>query len=328
MTGEGQQMRAVVVEQVGSERRMVHTRVPVPEPGEGEVLVRVGAAALDRVDTFIRRGSHGMGGLSGAVLGRDLAGTVVAVGDGVEGVAEGDRVLGCGTGSHAEYAVAPAALTVPVPDGWSFVEAAALPTAGRTAYAAAFELARVRAGDRVLVTAAGGGVGSFAVQLCRLLGAEVVATVGSAWKEERALALGATHVFRHDQEGWGARLREEAGPVDAVVETTGALAWPEALGALRDFGSVVCCGVSTGHRLDLHLGRMMTGGWRLLGIGRPDRLTVRTHLRGIVRAFDDGAVRPVVHRSLGLAEADAAHDEMERSAFFGRIVLVPEEGEA
>lgn len=314
-------MQAVLVEPGEHHRPLRLSETALPSPGPGEVLIRVRAAALDRVDTFMRRGTHGMKDAGTVSLGRDLAGSVEALGTGVTGLHVGQRVVACGSGAHAEFAVAPAVLTVPIPDGWTFVEAAALPTAGRTAYAAVTVLAGVGPGDRVLVTAAGGGVGSSAVQLCRIIGAEVIATVGSEWKEARAREHGAAHVFRHDRVGWGERLRSQVGSVTAVIETVGSAVWPDALDALADGGTVVCCGVSSGHRLDLHLGRLMTRGWRLLGIGRPGQVTVREHIISTLETYDEAGVRPIIDRVFPLAHSEAAHAAMESSAFFGRIIL-------
>lgn len=313
-------MQAVLVKP-GSDGPLALSEVAIPQAGPGEVLIRVHAAALDRVDTFIRHGSHGMGGAHPVTLGRDFAGVVEAIGEGVSDVRVGDRVVACGRGAHAEFALAPALHTLPMPGGWTFLEAAALPTAGRTAYAAVNELAKIGPADRVLVTAAGGGVGSSAVQFCRIIGAEVIATVGSEWKEDRARAHGASHVYRHDQPGWGKRLLHEVGAVTVVIETVGAAAWPEALTALDDGGTLVCCGVSSGHHLDLHLGHVMTRGWRVLGIGRPDKLTVRNHLLATLLSYDDAGVRPVIDQVFPLSDSETAHAALERSEFFGRIVL-------
>ncbi len=317
-------MRAVIVETVGGDRRTTVAEVAEPDhPGAGEVLIRVHAAALDRVDAFIRRGSHGMRDIAEEPLGRDMAGLIEAVGPEVDHLRVGDRVVATGRGAHAELAVAPAVHTVPIPDGWDFVDAAALPTAGRTAYAAVVELAGVTAADRVLVTAAGGGVGSCAVQMCLSRGAEVIASVGSEWKEQRAREAGASYVVRHDRPGWGDRLRDEVGSVSAVIETTGAHAWPDALAALGDDGVLVCCGVSSGHRVDLHIGRLMTRGWRVLGIGRPDRGVISEHIRATLRTYDEAGIRPVIDRVLPLELSEEAHRLMEESAFYGRIVLTP-----
>lgn len=318
-------MRAVLIERTGEDRllRMGEAAIPVPAPDQ--LLVRVHATALDRVDTFIRAGSHGMAD-AGPVPGRDLAGEVVAVGADCPGFAVGDRVVGTGVGAHAEFALVPVDRALSIPGGWSYVDAAALPTAGRTAYAAVAELADVRSGDKVLVTAAGGGVGSAALQLAALRGAEVIATVGSEWKEQRARDAGARRVVRHDEPGWGARLRAEYGDVDAVIETIGATAWGEALHVLGDGGTLVCCGVSSGHRAEVHIGRVMTRGWRLLGIGRPSRAEVRRHLAATLQSFDEAGIRPIVDRVFALDDAEDAYDTMESSAFFGRIVLTPDGG--
>lgn len=299
--------------------------VELPRPGPGDVLIRVCAASLDRVDTYLRRGTHGMAVRSPTVLGRDMAGTVVGLGERVTGIEVGDEVIALGRATHAEYAVAPALHTLPRPAGWTDAEAAALPTAGRTAYAAVVDLARVRPGDTVLVIAAGGAVGTFGVQYARALGARVLATAGSRRKRDAAVDLGAEAAFDHYSDRLIERLREhtrDAG-VDVIIESVGGELWSTLHAVLAPGGRMVTCGVTAGARAGIHLGQLMVNGWSLHGIGRPAPDRVAEHLRGALALSLGTAGPPVVDRTFPLAAAAEAHRYLESSEFFGRVVLVP-----
>lgn len=299
--------------------------VPRPMPGPDDVLVQVRATSLDRVDTYIRGGSHGMAPSVPQVTGRDLAGRVVDVGERVAGFAVGDDVLALGTGAHAEYALAPALWTFPKPAEWSYVEAAALPTAARTAYDAVVNLAAVRPGDRVLVVAAGGAVGSFALQYAAHLGATVYATAGSADKRRLAEQHGAAAAFDHYADPLIDDLRAatDGAGVDVIVESVGGSLWSRLLSVLAPFGRIVTCGVTGGARSEIHLGRLMVQGWTIRGVGRPDRATVAAHLRGALELSLASGTRPIVSDVFPLRDAVAAHRHLESSAFFGRVVLEP-----
>ncbi len=318
-------MQASFVSESATAESLQYGPVAVPQPGAGEVLIRVRAASLDRVDSYLRRGTHGMAVRTPTVLGRDMAGTVVALGPGVTGITEGDEVVALGRGTHAEFAVAPALHTLPRPADWTDAQAAALPTAGRTAYDAVANLARVRPGETVLVIAAGGAVGTFAVQYARALGARVLATAGSADKRDAAVRLGAETAFDHYADDLVERLTEQtAGAgVEVVIESAGGELWTALQSVLARGGRMVTCGVTAGARANIHLGKLMVNGWRIHGIGRPGPAEVAAHLRDSLALSRSIARRPVVDRVYALSDASAAHDQLESSQFFGRIVLAP-----
>lgn len=318
-------MYACVVAESGRDAPLGYERVPRPVPGPGEVLVKVAAAALDRVDTYIRRGTHGMATTRRQILGRDMSGVVAAVGADVTGFQVGDEVIALGRGTHAEYAVAPSPHTMPKPAHWSFVEAAALPTAGRTAYDAVVNIAKLRPGERMLVVAAAGAVGSFALQYGVHLGGEVYATAGSEEKCATARAHGARAALDHYAPDLVPRVLAASGDalMDVIVDPVGGALYEQLLRLLAPNGRIVTCGVTAGARTNLHLGRLMTQGWHLHGIGRPDREAVAAHLRGCLDLMLEAGRTPIVDRTFPLAEAEAAHAYLERSSFFGRIVLTP-----
>ena len=201
-------MKAVYVEQTGPPEVLTYGDLPEPRPGPNDVLIRVAATSLNRLDIFMREGSHGTRISPPYILGRDIAGEVAEFGSEVQGFQIGDRVVASGTGSYAEYAVAPAERTFHLTQNCSYDEAGALPTAGLTAYQMLINRARLRPGETVLVMAAGSGVSSFAVQIAKAVGARVIATAGSDDKLSQARLIGAEAVINHYTEDVSARVRE------------------------------------------------------------------------------------------------------------------------
>lgn len=302
--------------------------VPDPAPGPTDVLIRVKAAALDRVDVYWREGSHGMRVTPPHIGGRDVAGTVVAVGEAAQrtypDLVPGADVVAIGRrGTHAELAVVPAVWTLPLPPGCSYEEAAAVPTAGRSAYDALVNRAAIRPGEDVLIFAGGSGVGSFGIQIARAAGCRVITTVGRSEKRSRALDLGAVAVIDHYREDIVTRIRDlTAGAgVHVVLDHVGAPVFAAAIRSLRPFGRYVTTGVTAGHLAELHLGRVFEHGLSVLGVGRPDEQRVRQVLTELFRLVAQGSVGPVVHEVFPLDRIAEAHRLMESSDFFGKIVL-------
>lgn len=296
-----------------------------PAPGPGEVRIRVRATSLDRVDLYWREGSHGMVIREQPHIGgRDIAGVVESVGEHVTEFAPGDDVVASGRRTHAELAVAPAILTFPKPRNCTFEEAAAIPTAGRSAAAALLERVRVKAGETVLVTAAGSGVGSFGVQIARARGCRVVATA-AATKLQQALAVGAHRAIDHYRADLVDAIYEatEGEGVDVVLDHVGAPLWDAVMHVLRPWGRYVTTGVTAGHQVSLHLGQVFVRGITITGVGRPTDAEIHHTLRTLLAMVERGEVRPVVSEVLHLEDIARAHELMERSAFFGKIVLVP-----
>ena len=312
-------MKAVYVEQTGPPEVLVYGDLPAPRPGPNDVLIRVAATSLNRLDVFMREGSHGTRITPPQVLGRDIAGEVVELGAEVQGFRVGDRVVASGAGSYAEYAAAPAERTFHLPETCSFDEAGALPTAGLTAYQMLVNRARVRPGETVLVMAAGSGVSSFAVQIAKAVGARVIATAGSDDKLSQARQIGAEAVINHYTEDVSARVRDLTGGegVDVIIEHVGAAVWPACFRSLAVNGRLVTCGVTAGHRVDLHLGQVFTRALSIMGVGRGSP----ADMRELLRLIDLGRVRSIIHQRFPLQEAAAAHRLLESSAFFGKVVL-------
>jgi NADPH:quinone reductase len=300
---------------------------PNPKLKEDEVLIRTRATSLDRVDLYYREGSHGMS-FSGAYIGgRDVAGTIEAVGSLAHQVAPfvvGAEVLGVAVqAAHAELVAVPAELVFQLPRGCSFEQAAAIPTAGRTAFDGLINRGRLQAGENVLVIAGGSGVGSFAIQIARAAGALVLTTVGSDWKAERALALGAAGVINHAAEDEFRRVGAFTGgpPIDVVLDPVGAATFARAMRTLGPNGRYVTTGVTMGHRADLHLGQVFQHGLTVTGVGRPDNLRIRETMLRLLTLVSRGDVQPVVHASMPLEEIAAAHELLNNGEVFGKVVL-------
>lgn len=325
-------MKAIRVHQPGGPEVLTAEEVGVPRPGSGEVLIEVEVAGVNYADTGIRRGmAFGPHAAAFPITpGFEVAGTVVALGEGVEGLAEGARVAAVlETGGYAEYAVAPVGMVVEVAEGVDLGSAAAaLLVQGITAHGILHDAARLRGGETVLVQAAAGGVGSLAVQFARLAGAgTIVGTAGSPEKRELVLSLGADRAVDYGREGWTEEVFEATGGrgVDVVLESVGGEAGSLAFGCLAPLGRMVMFGAASGRPMPPpDLMQMNVKGLGLSGFGgpwiRPGRAQAA---RGeISRYLQNGDLRPVLNRSFPLDDAAEAHRAIEGRATTGKVVLV------
>lgn len=321
-------MRAAFHEEQGGVEVLRVGEQPDAVAGPDEVLVRVRATSLDRVDVYFREGSHGMRIRGAHIGGRDVAGVVEAVGSlaatRYPEVRPGQSVVAMAVRSaHAELVAVPGAWVFPLPGGCSWEQGAAVPTAGRTAYDGLIHRGQLAPGEDALVIAGGSGVGSFGIQIARAAGARVLATVGAGWKAEPARELGAADVIDHHQEDLAARVREltSGAGVHAVLDPVGAATFPAALRALRPNGRYVTTGVTAGHRTELHLGRVFERGLTVTGVGRPDAESVRETMIRLLALVGRGGVRPAVHVVLPLERIAEGHQMLESNGVFGKVVL-------
>lgn len=295
-------------------------------PGPGQVLIEMAATSLDRVDLYWREGSHGMKlRWPQHVGGRDLAGTVSAIGDGVSQLAVGDRVMASSERTHAGLVLASAELTLPIPDQVSFSAAGAAPTAGRSAWAALMDRAKIDGSETVLVIAAGSGVGSFAQQIAQARGCRVVATAGTEAKRSAALELGAVAALDHYAEGLSEAILDatDGSGVDVVIDHAGAPVFETCVDVLTPNGRFVTTGVTAGHRSEIHLGKLFVKGLSLMGVGRPDDATIRSHLVGLLDFIAEGRVTPQVAATFPLDAIADAHALLAGPDCFGKVVLTP-----
>lgn len=322
--------------------------VPVPQPGHGEVRVEVRAAALNHLDLWVRRGLP-IETTMPHTGGSDVAGTVDALGPGVDTVEVGDRVvvnpsLFCGRcrecargeeslcadyrilgehtdGGFADYVVVPAAGAYPLPGHVSFEAAACLPVSYQTAWRALVGRARVRPAEEVLVLGASGGTAVAAVQIALLAGARVHAVTSGAENVERLLALGADVVYDREEVDFSREVFARTGRrgVDVVVENVGAPTWEGSLRALAPGGRLVTFGATAGPRVEIDLRRLFWRQLQLIGT----TMASRAEFEAMLRAAFAGRLTPVIDVVWPLARVREAHERLEAGRQFGKIVLVP-----
>ena len=344
-------MKAVVLRRHGGLEELALEDVPDPEPGPGEAVVSVRRVAVNRLDCWVRADvGHACQARLPLILGYDVAGEVVRTGEGVNAVAPGSRVYvhydySCGRcrhcligdeslcaqygimgvdhdGGYAELVLAPEHNLFALDDDVSFEAAAAAGSVYLTAYHMLFAKAGIRAGDSVLVVAAGSGVGGAATQLAAWAGARVIASAGTREKADRALELGADAAVVHSEPGWSQdvlRLTEGSG-VDCAIDHVGTETFGEVVRSLAGGGRMVVCGASSGARAELDLIELFAR--QLAVIGSSDGS--RAELLVVLRLLAAGAVAPVVDRVLPLDQARLAQRLLEERRHFGRVLLAPE----
>jgi NADPH2:quinone reductase len=313
-------MRAVVIDKGGLS---VEQR-PDPEPGEGQLLVEVQAAGLNGADLAQRAGSYpAPPGAPPDIPGMECAGTVVATGPGVSIHATGDRVMSIvGGGAQAELCLVDDVTALLVPPTISWAEAGGFPEVFTTAHDALVSQCGLVGGERLLVTGAAGGVGLAAIQLGRMQGAEVVASVHRPEMAERVREIGANTVISPEQEA-------DAGPYDVVIELVGAARVPAHLRALNTAGRIVVIGISgTGPTAELDLRYLMMKravlrGSTLRARSREQKAaTARALAEKAIGWLASGAIRVPVESTYRLGEVEAAYERFGAGAKFGKVVLV------
>ncbi|HZT07769.1 MAG TPA: zinc-binding dehydrogenase [Chloroflexota bacterium] len=319
-------MKAILVHEPGGPDALRYEDAPDPRPGPAEVLVRVRAVGVNFADHLMRIGAY-HGGAPPIIPGLELAGTVEAVGQDVAGLRAGDRVIAWARRTYAELAVAPAWSVLPMPPGMSFEEAAAIPVAFGTAWHALVTLAGVAAGERVLVHAAGSGVGSAALQIAKRLGAWVVATAGQDWKLERARALGADAVVNYASQNVAEEVRRatDGHGVDVALEGVGKATFAASVASLADDGRCVIYGSPSGPRVELDTRLAIMRNLTFFGMsvttGRLFSTSVATFAQQALPWFAEGRLRPIVDQVYELRDAPRAHQRMMDRAQFGKMVL-------
>lgn len=313
-------MRAVILRAWGDPSQFEVQEVEQPTPGAGEVLVRVRASGTNPVEAKIRAGGSWAQIAPPVILGYDVAGVVEAVGPGVTEFEPGDEVyytpeiFGNQRGSYAEYNVAPATIMAKKPETLSFVEAAAIPLAGGTAWEAVIRRLQLRAGESILIQGGAGGVGSFAVQFAKAAGARVLATA-SAGNQETLRGLGVDVALDYVNDDIVAAVQDETGGqgVDAVLELAGENRVARSLPALRAFGRIATILPPQGDLSSLYVNNITLYGVFLTREGR--------RLREMRPLFEQGQVEPLVDRVLPLAEVAQAHERLDTGHGRGKIVL-------
>jgi NADPH:quinone reductase-like Zn-dependent oxidoreductase len=333
-------MRAVVLTGHGGYDALRVEERPAPAPGPGLVRVAVRAAGVNFADHMARQGMYPDAPKPPCVLGYEVCGVVDAVGDGVDAPAVGDRVMaGTRFGGYAEQVVVKAADTVPLPERLSFAQGAAIPVNYATAWAALLGYGSLRAGERVLIHAAAGGVGIAATQLARRHGAEIWGTASPA-KHDRIRELGVEQPLDYTRDGWHRGLP----PFDLILDAIGGASLRRSYGLLRPGGRLVAFGASSvtaGERRNplkaAREGLPMLRGFNLLDqmssskavIGLnilrlwDDRGTLEPWVGPLSDLMDDGTIRPVVADEVPFERAGDAHRALGERRNVGKVVLVP-----
>jgi len=338
-------MKAVRIHEFGGPEVLKYEDAPDPALRKDYVLVRVRACALNHLDLWVREGLRGV--KLPHILGSDIAGEVAEAGEYITGVKPGTRVLlapmvfcnhceQCMAGHHnlcpqfavlgntvdggnCELIVLPQVNVIPIPDALDFVSAASVPLVFLTAWHMLLGRAHLRAGQTVLVLGAGSGVGSAAIQIAKMLGAEVITTAGDERKLAKARELGADHTIDHYKQKIAdevRRITNKAG-VDIVFEHVGQATWPDSVRSLKPGGTLVTCGATTGYDGQLDLRALFAKQLSLLG----SYMGTMGELHEVLKHVFAGKLKPVVDRTFPLRETRAAHEYLAKSEMFGKVVL-------
>ncbi|MDS0477004.1 NADPH:quinone oxidoreductase family protein [Natrinema sp. 1APR25-10V2] len=323
-------MNAIEVAEHGDSTVLKLVDKPIPEPELGEVRIRVEAAGINFADVMQRRGTYPGGPEPPYVPGAEAAGTVDAVGEGVDAEV-GDRVVAMpGGGGYAEYVTASEELLFPVPDGMGFAEAAGFPVQFLTAHSCLFEWGELEEGESVLVQAAAGGVGTAAIQLASRADATVFGTASTDAKLNLAADLGCDHPINYTETDFRDVVdRETDGDgVDLVLESVGDDVFERSLDALAHFGRLVTYGVASGTPAAAENKRLLfenksVRGFHLGQALARDPARITTAVSDLTVGFSSGDLEVIVGSDFALEDAAAAHRFIEERKSTGKVVLTP-----
>jgi NADPH:quinone reductase-like Zn-dependent oxidoreductase len=340
-------MKAVRIHEFGGPEVLRYEDVPDAKPRLDQVLVRVKACAMNHLDLWVRKGLPGV--TLPHILGSDVAGEIVGVGEYVTGFKPGQRVLlapmhfcnHCAKcvaglqnqcpeftvlgnrvdGGNCELIAAPAVNVIPIPDQLDFNQAASVPLVFLTAWHMLVGRAAIRQGQTVLVLGASSGVGIAAIQIAKLFHARVITTAGDEKKLEKARGLGADHGINHYQQKISEEVKKLTNKqgVDIVIEHVGAATWEESMKCLKPAGTLVTCGATTGPNASFDLRFLYSRQLSLLG----SYMGTMGELYDVLSHVFAGRLQPVVDRTFPLKDIRAAHEYMEKSQMFGKVVLNP-----
>ena len=340
-------MKAVRIHQFGGPEVLTYEDIPDPQLRKDQVLVKVRACSLNHLDLWVRKGLPGV--KLPHTLGSDMAGEVVDVGEYVSDVKPGHRVLVapmhfCGhcvkclagvqnqcreftvlgnavDGGNCELFAVSGANIVPIPDSLDFNQAASVPLVFVTAWHMLVGLAGVRPRQTVLVLGASSGVGTAAIQIARLFHCRVITTAGDESKLEKGRALGADHGINHYKQKISEEVRKITNKegVDIVVEHVGAATWDESVKCLKSGGTLVTCGATTGPSVGIDLRHLFARQLRILG----SYMGTMGELHEVLEHVFAGHLKPVVDRTFPLSQIRAAHEYLEKSQMFGKVVVNP-----
>ena len=324
-------MKAVLLDGFGGPEVLRMGDADMPSPALGQVLIKVVTTSVNRPDIIQREGHYPPPRGESEILGLEVAGTIAEIGPGVDTCQRGDRVMSLvAGGGYAEYAVAYASHLIPIPDTMSFEEAACVCETYITAYLNVFMLGGLEDGQAVLLHGGGGGVNTAAIQLCRVLAPNGrIMVTSSPGKIERVRALGADLVINYQEEDFAEAVKVYTGGrgADVILDHVGATYLAANMKALAVAGTLMIIGIMGGAKAELNLALMMVKRQRIIGSvlrSRPVQEKgeiVTQFTRTVMPALADRRIVPLIHRTYALAEVAEAHQTMEASRHFGKIVL-------
>lgn len=322
-------MKAIRIHEIGDPEVMQLEEIETPAPKAGEVLIKVAAAGVNYADLAQRAGAYLTPTRTPMTPGLEIAGTVVALGEGVNSVAEGTRVAAFCDGGYAEYAISQASMVIPIPPALDFTHAAAFPLQGITAYQLLQESAHIQSGESVLVHAAAGGVGTLAVQLAKLMGAgTVIGTASNTEKLDLVRRLGADAAINYTQDDWVDQVKNVTGGngADIILEMVGGTISEQSLHCLAPFGRMVVYGVASGQISQfsgpqlMYKNQAIIGYWLVGQISRPDR--IRMAIMSLMQYLLSDQLEIIVGQTFPLEQAVEAHKAIAARRTTGKVVLL------
>ncbi len=317
-------MRAMRAHELGA--GLVMDDIPMPDPGPGQVRLKIHACGVNFADTLIVKGRYQEKPPLPFAPGMEVCGTVDALGEGVTGPVAGTRVAtNCGAGGFAEYALAPASACAPIPDAMSDTQAAAFQIAYGTSHVALGHKANLQPGERLLVLGAAGGVGLTAVEIGKLMGAEVIAVARGADRLEQARAMGADHLL--DSETTDIRATVKAlGGADVVYDPVGGSAWQAAIRAANPGARLIPIGFASGEIPQIPANILLVKNLTVIGFywggyARFKPQVIADSMRTLVGWFEAGRIKPHVSHVVPLAEANRALELLETRQATGKVVV-------
>jgi putative PIG3 family NAD(P)H quinone oxidoreductase len=321
-------MRAVVVNDPGGVDALEVVERPDPEPGPGEVLIRVRAAGVNRPDLLQRQGLYQPPPGASDILGLECSGEVAALGADVTGFTVGDQVCALlGGGGYAELVAVPAGQVAPVPEGVDLVDAGGLMETTCTVWSNVVMIGGLKSGQRLLVHGGASGIGTSAIQVATALGARVATTVGSAEKADVCRELGADIVVNYREQDFAEELRDD--PADVVLDIIGAKYLASNIAVLAQGGRLVIIGLQGGTKAELDIAALMRGWGSVTGTllrPRPPEEKAEIVAQTVEHVWPmiaSGRVRPIVHATFSLTDVAQAHQVLEDSSHVGKVLLTP-----
>ena len=323
-------MKAVAITKPGGPEVLKLEEIATPAPGPGEILIKVEAAGVNRPDTIQRMGFYAPPPGSPDTPGLEVAGTVIALGDNTNQWKIGDRVCALvGGGGYAEYCVAHESHALPIPHGFSALEAAGLPETFFTVWTNVFERGALKGGESLLIHGGSSGIGTTAIQLAHIFGSRVFVTAGSAEKCAACLELGAEAAINYKTQDFVAEVKAltEKRGVDVILDMVGGDYIPRNIEATARDGRIVSIAFLNGSTAEVNFMPVMLKRLTLTGSTlRPRSIAEKASIAAALKEkvwplMDTGRVKPLIDATFPLAEADKAHVLMEKSSHIGKIIL-------